>query len=462
MGTRGKVAFRYKGVYYIIGCEYDSYFSWLGERLVKELKCIDDIGLWRRLLELADSVVKPPPEDTAARNEWDDILTKLPEGKEEGLLSDCFRGTLNHFFYEGKDTELERGNLWIEYTYIICLDDEVFHATDFHNHRYITRWPIREIPDDWMSVANNGTGLTSTLWIHKSYFADWEQKLLAAGYKPLVWLEHSAEATVWSVVETKTGEPQVIKILYKRDDSLVDKFDREAVIARRLLESPQPHLVRIHQVMELNGHTAIVMEKYDGDMQGLWTLITDNFSTDPRGTYLVHFLTMMENITAGTCELHKLGFVHYDIKFENMLYKKDPSHGSGGFQFVLCDFEGACRPSTGDEESRWENGWTPYKFTESNLPDDFQNISPWRVDFGTLAKLMRSIGSGLFVGVDGLQQIIDVLEDHSKDDQATLLEVQSLVCSAKDGITEAASDMKRPSSATTDNDDCNDGKRSRM
>ena len=88
-------------------------------------------------------------------------------------------------------------------------------------------------------------------------------------------------------------------------------------------------------------------------------------------------LTMIKHAVCGVCELHKLGFVHHDIKFKNILYKKTKEDE---YHFVLCDFEGACRPSE-DGPSLWEMGWDLLKYTKRYLPENYDSLPPWRIDF---------------------------------------------------------------------------------
>ena len=490
MSTNGRVVLRYKGVYFIFYNHWDSYFEGKGDDLVKEIRQVTDLNLWRRLLELVrcegEDKFQAPAENTDARREWDEILSKLPE---EMMVSDYFRATDKSCLdYEGQHSMLKLGDVGIEYTYVICLDDEVFHVSDYYSG-YVIHWPISEIPENWIHLARKRSGNITSNWIHKSFVAEWTQKLSKAGYQTVEWLEHSPDATVWNVVETKSRESKIIKVFYEDHDK---EKSREPAIAQQLIESPKKlHLVQFEKVVDIDQYRAIVMEKYEGDCRENIDILFEPSDallehTDGHHPHLL-LLTMSEHIAVAIQELQNLGIVHHDVKLKNILYKKGDN---GEYMFALCDFEGAGRsPSlikNKDDEKiersdnpfeqrptnlRWEEGWEPIKYTKQFLPYNAETMSPSRIDFGTLANNLKIFldcketeevaeegkyqdGASVTVEEDTpinsttaaaeslpkegeffaqhLSKIISALEDHSKESDATVQEVQKLVQLAKE------------------------------
>jgi hypothetical protein len=134
MGTRGNYIFRYKGKCYVFYNHFDSYFSGLGEDIVRELKSwtAEDFELAKVLLERFPSEV------------WDDASTTF-----DGLMKVLKNPTgycieaINGVDYGGQ-----------EYTYTL----------DFDRNLFIVRWIERDgpekqryrlnnIPGDWVSLT---------------------------------------------------------------------------------------------------------------------------------------------------------------------------------------------------------------------------------------------------------------------------------------------------------------------
>lgn len=452
--------------------------------------------VYRRLLDFLGEEGDPSdgslpiPRD---RKDWDSLVEQLDGVPDNGgVFYNCFaKGECGDGFdlvYHGKTYGLARGAMFQEFTYVVCFDDLVFHVTHFYEHDYITRWPIEDVlqllkagesgdgtttakkesdvVDDeeaaWIQIANNGSGTLSHAWIHQSYFEDWSRCFLQAGYQPLKMLEHSGENSVWSVVKLEgnfqddgvgddddNGDEQdvaseealqtqakVIKILYKHGD-------REPKVARQLVESPQPHLVSIEGVTRIGGCDAVIMEHYDGDLCDFHSWCKEECQP---GQLLSGWLTMTAHITAAIHELyHNLGYVHFDIKPKNILFKKhlkftdteeEDQKGQNQYEysFALCDFEGACRPTTTEQREAWlqdeffvecpnllplwDHWWEPYKYHESRLPENYKELDPGRIDFGSLAIMLHPLK-----GIPVFDNIIGLLETHANDTKTTLAQV---------------------------------------
>ena len=313
-GSRDKTAvFRHKGVYYIFHKGHDAYFAGLGKRLLQELQFVKDnnkdgLDVYRRLLDLVvhgkcpDDCRLPVPKD---KEEWTTLAAKLRVPDDHGVFYNCFAcgecGDGYDLSFYGTKYGLECGAMFMEYTYLVCLDECVFHVTHYYQHPYITRWPIDEVlkltyegepVDDqnetkgsaeWMRIANRGSGNISYEWNHDSYFEDWTRFFMEVGYKPIKMLEHSGDASVWSVVKLGSDEESdekqpssgnkdegamhekkaVIKVMYHY-------VNREAQVGRDLVAKPKKHLVRVYDVIQIGGCDALIMEHYDGD---LWDLL---------------------------------------------------------------------------------------------------------------------------------------------------------------------------------------------
>jgi hypothetical protein len=110
MGTKGCVVFRYRGIYYIFYNRSDSYFSHLGNLVLKEIK---DILLYDQLNVLKNLLSKVPVKENASDKE------ATFHGIIENIQNyDCF-------CYFTSSVE-QTCSLFIEYVYTIDLDNKKF------------------------------------------------------------------------------------------------------------------------------------------------------------------------------------------------------------------------------------------------------------------------------------------------------------------------------------------------
>lgn len=119
MGTRGYFALRYKGHYYIIYNNYDSYFEGLGYSLIRSIKELtkeqwDEI---KKKLANANKLEK----DT---NDSDEEDAFIPGKEKENIILRVMNS------YRGSTISRQEPPLdnMIEYVYIIDLDVDVFTA----------------------------------------------------------------------------------------------------------------------------------------------------------------------------------------------------------------------------------------------------------------------------------------------------------------------------------------------
>jgi Protein kinase domain len=427
MGTRGIITFRHKRLLYNFFVQYDCYFSGVGKNLVEEIKkCGLFRNVWRSWLDLMRPFLEedycgdvlPIPE--SVEQELKDLLAQLPDGYFKTFLSMSNRSWIS------QDHDYNN-NIWIEYSYIICLDEEVFHAVEW-NPTCFTRWPIDEIPEDWETIAENKSGNTSSTVVFQSFYSDREADLSDAGFSSAECLEHSELSSVWRVIERVSGKSRVIKINENVEQT------REITVAEDILKHKPPHLVGVAKILELtlqHGTTsvtrkAVEMECYDGDWYTFYKTVMFPLKTDKGDDYSTIFLAFINDVVSGIYELHELGYVHYDVKPKNILYKKDEA---GLYHFALCDFEGACRPRKNNHKSvesgsdRWCSGWNVFKYTQSYHSEILERCPALHVDFHILATMIRKDYAD---DVNFLEPILDVLEVSDKDDGTKLQEIRKL------------------------------------
>ena len=130
MGTKGSVVFRYRGIYYIFYNSHDSYFSYLGNKVVTEIK---EIIVADNLQYLKDLILKIP-------------LTEKPTETESIFHSIIENITYYECFcYRTSNVEQQCG-LFEEYVYTVDLDKNVF-IVNSHTGPTVFKLDVN-IPDD--------------------------------------------------------------------------------------------------------------------------------------------------------------------------------------------------------------------------------------------------------------------------------------------------------------------------
>ncbi len=135
MGTRGNYVFRYKRKYYVFYNHWDSYFSGLGDDIVKELQQMkpEDFDKMKVLIEK----IKQREGYDGSGSNFEGIMCAL-------LNSDIYR------LEEIIDCEPEN-DLFIEYIYILDLDNDVFKVKYWGPNDIVqsNRFRLSNIPSDW-------------------------------------------------------------------------------------------------------------------------------------------------------------------------------------------------------------------------------------------------------------------------------------------------------------------------
>jgi Protein kinase domain len=440
MGTGGIIVMKHKGLLFHFWRYYDACYLGIGTWLVSDIqRSPQNLNIWRGCLDLVRPFLNNDPHKRLPfpepkKQELKELLAQIGNGE----IKECFEN-----FCEDE----ERNPTWItrEYDYqnpwvggmvfssfVICLDEEVFHAAKW-GKGWITRWSFNEIPDDWVTIAEEKSGKVSSIFVFESFYTDRKADLASAGYDSAECLEHSSISSVWRVVERSTGTCRVIKI------NECSNHRREIIVASRILKRKPPHLVGIVNFTELEvqqdtGRTdpkeAIVMECYDGDFADFCKTTMMPLLPDKKDEFVLHQLAFLKDVALGIRELHELGYVHYDVKPKNVLYKKDEV---GLYRFVLCDFEGACRPLKDQKNDdgnvlrgskRWEYGWDKCKYTRAYQTGRQDSCPPFHVDFETLAAVFRHEFQD---NMTLITPLLAVFEDDSKDDEAKIQDMSQLV-----------------------------------
>jgi Protein kinase domain len=346
MGTGGIIVLRHKGLLFHFWRYYDAYFEGLGTWLVTDIqRSPQRLNIWRACLDLVRPFLNNDPRKRLPfperkKQELKELLAQIGKGEIKECFENFIKGEERNPMWTTWDYDYD--NPWVAglvfNTYVICLDEEVFHAVNW-SLEWISRWAFKEIPGDWVRIAKEVTGEVSSIFVFLSFYTDRKADLASAGYDSAECLEHSSISSVWRVVERSTGTNRVIKI----NES--SKHSREISVAKDIFEQKPPHLVGIVSVMELDMQQdmdfryfkeAIVMECYDGDFDDFHETIMMPLLPEQKNEFTLHQLAFLKDVALGIRELHELGYVHYDVKPRNVLFKKDEV---GLYRFVLCDFE---------------------------------------------------------------------------------------------------------------------------
>jgi len=195
----------------------------------------------------------------------------------------------------------------------------------------------------------------------------------------------------------------------RRDDSTVEPvsenesetfawgLDRFLSEARTLARFQHPNIVGVHSVFEANNTAYMVMEYEQGRSLGTVLREPENCSEEKLRELLMPLLD-------GLAEVHKVGFVHRDIKPNNLFVREDGSP-------VVLDF-GSARQALGVETRTLTSlvtpGYAPFEQYNANRDGDKQG--PWTDIYALGATLYRAVcGKG---PVDALTRAGAILKGH--------------------------------------------------
>ena len=195
----------------------------------------------------------------------------------------------------------------------------------------------------------------------------------------------------------------------RREDSTVEPLseaesdtfrwglDRFLSEARTLARFQHPNIVGVHSVFEANNTAYMVMEYEQGSSFGSVLRDPDNCSEEKLREFLMPLLDGLERV-------HEAGFVHRDIKPNNLFVRDDGSP-------VVLDF-GSARQALGVETRTLTSlvtpGYAPFEQYNDNRDGDKQG--PWTDIYALGATLYRAVtGKG---PVDALTRAGAILKGH--------------------------------------------------
>jgi len=195
----------------------------------------------------------------------------------------------------------------------------------------------------------------------------------------------------------------------RRDDSTVEPvsenesatfrwgLDRFLSEARTLARFQHPNIVGVHSVFEANNTAYMVMEYEQGRSLGQYLREPGNCTEEKLRELLVPLLDGLEKV-------HEAGFVHRDIKPNNLFVRDDGSP-------VVLDF-GSARQALGVETRTLTSlvtpGYAPFEQYNANRDGDKQG--PWTDIYALGATLYRAVaGKG---PVDALTRAGAILKGH--------------------------------------------------
>lgn len=154
-------------------------------------------------------------------------------------------------------------------------------------------------------------------------------KEIVPGYVVKTRIGKGAGTLVYAARDLRTGETVAIKHLLRKsadDDRLLQQMETEYEVCTSLDHPQLRKVILLHRVKKLLQvkEAMLVMEYFDG--LGL-------HQAPP--TRLDLFLTVMRHVANGLSAMHKAGFIHSDIKPNNILI------GRAGVKII--DFGQACR-----------------------------------------------------------------------------------------------------------------------
>ncbi|MBN1441517.1 MAG: serine/threonine protein kinase [Planctomycetes bacterium] len=144
------------------------------------------------------------------------------------------------------------------------------------------------------------------------------------GYRILGIVGQGGFATIYRAEDEKTGREVALKVLKPGLDLSSDITARFLREARALARLENPNIVRIYHVIDENGKLGLSMELIAGET--LEQVLKKAGRLEPRAAARIG-----ADLAAALDVVHEAGFIHRDIKCENVMREK-------GGRIVLMDF----------------------------------------------------------------------------------------------------------------------------
>jgi len=141
-------------------------------------------------------------------------------------------------------------------------------------------------------------------------------------YRVFGELGRGRHATIYKAVHRDSGRPVALKVLRHYDQATLDKFEREALLSKRL---QLPGVRRTYEAGKTpEGFIFLAMEYVDASLKDIIQRQGRPFTRD-------EVVRLLAPIAQALDQLHRQGMVHLDIKPENILVFEDG-------RAVLADF----------------------------------------------------------------------------------------------------------------------------
>ena len=195
-------------------------------------------------------------------------------------------------------------------------------------------------------------------------------------YQVLAELGRGQHSAVYKAWQQSLERHVALKVLRHSDETTLRKFQAEARLTARLIEDGVPNIRRVYEVGQTTGGDLFVSLEYVKD--SLRSLLR-RFSAQGRRISPAAAAGLLQPLGDALDALHKLGWVHLDIKPQNILISSDG-------RSVLADFGIAQRQGT------QTHACTPTYASPEQAAGD-QPVGPWS-DIYSLGAVLYEIVTG--------------------------------------------------------------------
>ena len=159
--------------------------------------------------------------------------------------------------------------------------------------------------------------------------------VVAERYELVRLLGEGSMGSVWAAKHRLTRKPVALKFLKDAADAvLLRRFVREA---RATSAVRHPNVVGVHDILQLDGSLALVMDLLEGES------LADRL--ERQGALSVHELaSILTPVLSAVTAVHAAGIVHRDLKPDNIFLTR---RGDGSVEPMLLDF-GICKLKRAD------------------------------------------------------------------------------------------------------------------